>query len=131
MAFRTKRATRRPGGDLGKALRHLRLRMDLGQVGLARLLGWPQCTLSLYESGDSHPSADRLIVLLRLAAGTNERGVILKALDARGVRAADLAFPETDNRGNHAAPDSTPSASGQAEQIAVHDNAQSAEMGAS
>jgi transcriptional regulator with XRE-family HTH domain len=91
MAFDTKRTTRNAGGDLGRVIRGIRLRINLGQTALARLLRWPQASLSQYESGDARPSVERLIGLLRLAATEDERGPILTALKACGVFAADLA----------------------------------------
>lgn len=105
MAFDTKRTSREAGGDLGQAMRSIRRRKDCGQAGFARLLGWPQATLSQYECGDAPPSAERLIALLRLAAGDDERGPILEALSLCGVFASDLnpartecsARPSTDD----------------------------------
>ena len=91
MAFDTKRATRNAGGDFGRAIRSIRLRINLGQAALARLLRWPQASLSQYESGDARPSAERLIGLLRLASTDDERGPILEALEAYGIRVGDLA----------------------------------------
>jgi DNA-binding transcriptional regulator YiaG len=90
MAFDTKRTTREAGSDLGRAIRSIRLRENRGQAEFARLQGWPQATLSQYESGDAHPHAERLIGLLRLAATEDERGPILKALEERGILGSDL-----------------------------------------
>ena len=86
-----KRPTRNPGGPLGGAIRDIRLRMKRSQTRFARLLGWPQASLSQYESGDAEPSAERLIALLRLAENETERQPILKALEERGVLPSDLA----------------------------------------
>ena len=88
--FALTRATRKAGGDLGTAVRCIRRRLNIGQAGFARSLGWPQATLSQYESGDARPSAERLINLLRIAATDDERRPILKALEAYGVLASDL-----------------------------------------
>ena len=90
MAFDTKRTTRKAGSDLGRAIRTIRLRENRGQAEFARLQGWPQATLSQYESGDARPRAERLIGLLRLAATEDERGPILKALEACGILGSDL-----------------------------------------
>lgn len=91
MAFDTKRAIRKPGGDLGNVIRNIRRRMNCGQTGFAQMLCWPQATLSQYESGDARPSVERMISLLRLAATDDERCPILQALEAYGVFTADLA----------------------------------------
>jgi transcriptional regulator with XRE-family HTH domain len=90
MAFSTKKATRKAGTDLGRVIRSIRLRENRGQAEFAQSHGWPQATLSQYESGDARPSAERLIALLRLTATDDERGPILKALEACGVLASDL-----------------------------------------
>lgn len=89
MAYDTKKTSRKAGGDFGRALRSIRLRQNCGQAEFARLQGWPQATLSQYESGDARPSTERLIALLRLAAD-DERDPILTALKSRGILASDL-----------------------------------------
>ena len=67
------------------------MRENRGQAEFARLQGWPQGTLSQYESGDARPRAERLIGLLRVAATEDERGPILQALEACGILVSDLA----------------------------------------
>jgi transcriptional regulator with XRE-family HTH domain len=69
----------------------MRRRANQGQAEFARLQGWPQASLSQYESGDALPNTERLIALLRFAATARERGPILRALETRGVTTSDLA----------------------------------------
>lgn len=129
MAFDTKRATRNAGGDLGRVIRSIRLRINLGQTALARLLRWPQASLSQYESGDARPSAERLIGLLRLASTDDERGPILKALEAYGILAWDLASTFAPPReGSEAAASIVPVSSG-VDRTSISEFAISAEQG--
>jgi transcriptional regulator with XRE-family HTH domain len=88
---RKRLASRTAGGDLGRALRIIRIRLGFSQRQFGSAISWPQNMLSQYESGDKRPSCERLILLLRLAATDEERGPILAALDACGVLASDLS----------------------------------------
>jgi transcriptional regulator with XRE-family HTH domain len=85
------RRQRRPGGDLGRAIRNIRRRLDLSQTELAANLGWEKALIAKYELGDRRPGAVRLIRLLRLAEG-DERGAIIKGLEEQGVLGSDLAI---------------------------------------
>jgi len=86
MAYHKKLAAR---GDLGRALRSIRRRMDVNQTEFSALLGWPPWLICKYELGRIEPGVSRLIQLLKWAEGA-ERAAIVASLAARGVSASDL-----------------------------------------
>ena len=102
---------------LGSAARSIRRRLGLTQVAFSEKVLLRQNTLSQLESGGFAPSAPKLLSLLRLAATDDERGPILKALEAYGVLACDLSPALV---GSH---DSMGPISGGVDQIAMSKNA--------
>jgi transcriptional regulator with XRE-family HTH domain len=88
MSFHMKR--RRPGGPLGRSIRSIRRRLNLNQVELARILGWPRNMVTQYESHTAAPGIARLIQIFRLATQEHERTPLLAALEERGVQVCDL-----------------------------------------
>ena len=92
MGTHTRQATQKPGGDLGGAIRNIRLRMNLVQVEFAQSIGLRQATLCQYELGIARPGAGPLVALLRLSQTEDERAPFLAALETRGILASDLAL---------------------------------------
>lgn len=86
------RRKRRAGGNLGRAIRNIRRRLDLNQRELAAFLHWHQTTIAQYELGTAQPSAGRLIRLLHLAVAEEECQPILAALEAKGISVSDLSI---------------------------------------
>jgi hypothetical protein len=86
--------------------------------------------ISQYEYG-VRPSAERLIRFLSLASTGDERGPILKALEAYGVLASDLASSLVVTHGDFLPCDAIVSVSGVVNQIAMSENADSSEKGIS
>jgi transcriptional regulator with XRE-family HTH domain len=76
---------------LGSAARSIRKRLALTQVAFAQKVLLRQNTLSRIESGCFTPGPAKLLRFLRLAATEDERGPILKAMEAHGFRACDLS----------------------------------------
>jgi len=72
-------------------LRRLRRRLNLSQVDLATLLGCSGYLICKWEFGEFKPSTEKFIRLLRLA-DVEERAIILKSLESRGVAASDLSM---------------------------------------
>jgi hypothetical protein len=73
--------------DLGCAVRSIRRRLGLGQIGLVLVLtGRPHAgEISRYESGQTCPNLKTLLALLRLAETPEEREPILGALRRQGI----------------------------------------------
>ena len=82
---------RRVGGALGRSIRAIRRRLDLNQGEMAARLGWPRNMVTQYELHTARPRVGRLFDLLGLAVGEEEAAPIIAALEAQGIRAADLS----------------------------------------
>jgi transcriptional regulator with XRE-family HTH domain len=95
------------------------MRLDLNQGELAALVGWPRNMISQYECGVAWPSVERLIRLLGLATVNEERGPILKVLEARGILALDLAPSLISPRGDVSLHDSMTPVSSDADETSI------------
>ncbi len=70
---------------LAAAIRLMRARLEISQLGLSRILSVAPQTVLRWEHGDFVPNRWQLINLYRHARTEEEIGPILKELEAKGI----------------------------------------------
>lgn len=83
----------RPANPVAEAIRSFRKREQLLQEVLAASLGCPRHSLSQYENGVMHPSPARLLRLLSIMIGAEERTTIIECLRKDGI-SVRIGVPE-------------------------------------
>ena len=88
MGFRRYRG---PIGEIGRAVRSIRRRLNLSQGELAARLNCNRSAISQYETGRSAIGLGRTIALVGISGRSTEAATLLKHLENCGISASNLA----------------------------------------